>query len=159
LCSTSASRRRIPECPNKSCGAASDKIAQARTISGFGAFSPSGRFLSGDFHHDFENRDRGRHGRRCWDFVGVNQTDGGKTHLRRGEPPVGTVMIKCPNTGHPISTGIEADRDRFLRMPVFFGRSHCAICGTVHEWFAQDAWVDERAAAVRPQLAAKDGQS
>jgi hypothetical protein len=33
---------------------------------------------------------------------------------------VGIVMIKCPTTGHAISTGIEADRDGFSRGPVFF---------------------------------------
>ena len=56
---------------------------------------------------------------------------------------MGVVMFKCPNTGRPISTGIEADRDRFLRLPVFFGRSHCAICQIAHQWFAADAWVDD----------------
>jgi hypothetical protein len=57
---------------------------------------------------------------------------------------VGIVMIKCPNFGHSISTGIETDRERFLRMPVFFRRSYCAICRDAHEWFAKEAWVDEQ---------------
>jgi hypothetical protein len=56
---------------------------------------------------------------------------------------MGTVMIRCPNTGHAISTGIEADRERFVRSPVFFARSLCPICRIQHEWFAQEAWVDE----------------
>jgi hypothetical protein len=56
---------------------------------------------------------------------------------------MGLVMIKCPITGHAISTGIEADRDGFRRMPVFFARTFCAICRTTHEWFAREAWVDE----------------
>ena len=56
---------------------------------------------------------------------------------------MGTVMIRCPRTGHDISTGIEADSERFVRSPGFFARSLCPICRIEHEWFAQDAWVDE----------------
>ncbi len=57
---------------------------------------------------------------------------------------MGTVMIRCPATGRPISTGIEAERERFVRSPVFFARTFCPMCRTEHEWFAQQAWVDER---------------
>ena len=49
---------------------------------------------------------------------------------------MGTVMIRCPETGREIATGFRAT-------PVFFARSHCPICRTEHEWFAQDAWVCE----------------
>jgi hypothetical protein len=59
------------------------------------------------------------------------------------EAPMGTVMIRCPTTGRDISTGIVADRDDFASSSVFFARSHCPICGVVHEWFATDAWVEE----------------
>jgi hypothetical protein len=54
---------------------------------------------------------------------------------------MGTVMIKCPQTGREIPTGYEADPMRFRSSPVFFARSYCPICRTEHEWFAQDAWV------------------
>jgi len=54
---------------------------------------------------------------------------------------MGTVMIKCPQTGREIPTGYEADPKRFRSTPVFFGRSYCPICQIEHEWFAQDAWV------------------
>ena len=56
---------------------------------------------------------------------------------------MGTVMIRCPQTGREIATGFEADAARFRATPVFFARSHCPICRTEHEWFAQDAWVCE----------------
>ena len=58
-----------------------------------------------------------------------------------------TIMIRCPETGHEIPTGYEADPARFRAMPVFFGRSHCPFRRTEHEWFAKDAWVCESAAA------------
>jgi hypothetical protein len=54
---------------------------------------------------------------------------------------MGTVMIKCPETGREIPTGLEADRASFDSTPVFFARSYCPICQTEHEWFAREAWV------------------
>jgi hypothetical protein len=51
------------------------------------------------------------------------------------------IMIRCPQTGREISTGIEMERARFGTLPVFFSRSYCPICQIEHEWFAQEAWV------------------
>jgi hypothetical protein len=55
---------------------------------------------------------------------------------------MGIVMVRCPNTGRAISTGIETDAARFRRTIVFMGRSHCPHCRVEHEWFAGDAWVE-----------------
>jgi hypothetical protein len=54
---------------------------------------------------------------------------------------MGVVMIRCPRTRREVPTGIEMDGREFLRAPVFFSRMHCPACGSVHEWFAKDAWV------------------
>jgi hypothetical protein len=59
---------------------------------------------------------------------------------------MGMVMVKCPQTGRAISTGITADRDSFRRSPVFFARTRCPICHADHAWFAPEAWVDETSA-------------
>jgi hypothetical protein len=56
---------------------------------------------------------------------------------------MGVVMIKCPQSGQPIKTGITADPTSFARTPVFFGQVYCPICRTEHEWFAKEAWVCE----------------
>ena len=56
---------------------------------------------------------------------------------------MGAVMIKCPDTGRPIATGIVADRESFSATPVFFAKVHCPICNAEHEWFAKEAWVCE----------------
>jgi len=56
---------------------------------------------------------------------------------------MGILMIKCPSTGHAISTGIEMDQSRFGSSAVFFRRTFCPICRSYHEWFARDAWVCE----------------
>jgi hypothetical protein len=55
----------------------------------------------------------------------------------------GAVMIKCPQTGRTIPTGIVASRASFHATPVFFARAHCPYCNAEHEWFAQQAWVCE----------------
>lgn len=54
------------------------------------------------------------------------------------------VMIKCPNTGVAISTGIKTSPSTFHHSPVFFGCTRCPICQTNHEWFARDAWLLEK---------------
>ncbi|MGX1164965.1 hypothetical protein AB7M16_001231 [Bradyrhizobium sp. USDA 372] len=58
---------------------------------------------------------------------------------------MGMVMIKCPETGRAISTGIEMDRERFRCSAVFFSRTYCGMCAATHEWFAKEAWVYETA--------------
>jgi hypothetical protein len=59
------------------------------------------------------------------------------------ESSMGVVMIKCPDTGHDIPTGIMADRRSFSATPVFFARAFCPLCNAEHEWFAREAWVCE----------------
>jgi hypothetical protein len=56
---------------------------------------------------------------------------------------MGELMIRCPNTGKSVSTGIFMDRTKFRSMPVFFSTSYCASCSSSHEWFARDAWMCE----------------
>jgi hypothetical protein len=57
------------------------------------------------------------------------------------ETMMGIVMIKCPETGLDIPTGLIADRASFQAQPVFFARVLCPVCNRQHEWFAKDAWV------------------
>jgi len=59
------------------------------------------------------------------------------------ETSMGAVMVKCPETGHDIPTGIVTDRKSFDASPVFFARVYCPICRTNHEWFAKQGWVCE----------------
>ena len=56
---------------------------------------------------------------------------------------MGMVMVKCPQTGQAIPTGIETDRESFARSAVFFARTRCPLCRADHAWFAREAWVDE----------------
>ena len=57
---------------------------------------------------------------------------------------MGMVMVKCPETGRAIPTGIETDRESYQRCAVFFARTRCPICSIEHGWFAPEGWVEER---------------
>lgn len=56
---------------------------------------------------------------------------------------MGMIMVKCPQTGRAIPTGIKSDPEAFLRSVVFFGNTRCPICRANHNWFAREAWVEE----------------
>jgi len=62
---------------------------------------------------------------------------------------MGVVMIKCPETGRAIPTGMKTDRETFRCSAVFFARTYCTICRISHEWFAKEAWVHEPAEELR----------
>ena len=64
---------------------------------------------------------------------------------------MGIVMVKCPDTGFEIATGIVADRESFNATPVFFARVYCPACRTEHEWFAKEAWVCDGGIPATPQ--------
>jgi len=70
---------------------------------------------------------------------------------------MGIVMIRCPVTGHEISTGIETDVESFNCTPVFFASAYCPICRADHEWFAKDAWVSEQSSGGRRVAALECG--
>ena len=70
------------------------------------------------------------------------------------EGDMGMVMVKCPQTGHAIPTGIKTDRESFGRRAVFFSRTLCPICRTDHDWFAREAWVAEPSIRMRRRAGA-----
>lgn len=49
------------------------------------------------------------------------------------------VMIKCPQTGGQVSTGIETDVATFERLPDADAQLNCPQCGQVHVWRKADA--------------------
>jgi hypothetical protein len=52
---------------------------------------------------------------------------------------MGVLIIKCPNTGRDISTGIETDKDTFAAMPNDVVETRCPHCRTKHSWRPRDA--------------------
>ena len=56
---------------------------------------------------------------------------------------MGIVMIRCPTSGQPISTGIETDTDSFTRFPDVASNANCSSCGLQHMWWKREAWIAE----------------
>ena len=52
-----------------------------------------------------------------------------------------TVMIRCPNTGLPVSTAIETEPSIFRRLPKVSARMRCPACGQEHLWSVSSAWL------------------
>ena len=52
------------------------------------------------------------------------------------------IMIRCPNTGRVIPTGVEADPFTFIHIPDVLSRSKCPVCGAQHVWWVREAWLD-----------------
>jgi len=64
------------------------------------------------------------------------------------------IMIRCPNTGQPIFTGIETDERSFSQTPEVLARMHCPVCGVMHAWWRREAWLtDAPPQGLRPQTA------
>ena len=53
-------------------------------------------------------------------------------------------MITCPNTGQPISTGIETDEYSLKQIADVPARTRCPLCGLDHIWWKREAWLANR---------------
>jgi hypothetical protein len=67
------------------------------------------------------------------------------------EGHMGILLIKCPHTGRPISTGIEVDQKSFLSLPDTLSYLTCTECGLVHAWWTREAWLEEAVAIEPPE--------
>jgi hypothetical protein len=52
-----------------------------------------------------------------------------------------SVMIRCPATGRPVSTGIETEPAVFADLPQVAARMLCPACGREHFWNTGVAWL------------------
>jgi hypothetical protein len=53
---------------------------------------------------------------------------------------MGTVMIECPETKKPLSTGISMNQGVFAASTLT-NNSVQSHCGKMHKWDKKDAWV------------------
>jgi hypothetical protein len=53
------------------------------------------------------------------------------------------ILIKCPQTGRAVSTGIEVDRASFNALPDVEVETRCPACAGTHIWSKGDAWLSE----------------
>jgi hypothetical protein len=50
-------------------------------------------------------------------------------------------MIRCPKTGHAVSTGIDMEASDFERLPTVSAELSCSHCGERHNWTKRAAWL------------------
>jgi hypothetical protein len=53
------------------------------------------------------------------------------------------LMIHCPHTGRPISTGVEVEEADLVQLPDVAKRANCVACGMTHTWWKREAWLAE----------------
>lgn len=51
------------------------------------------------------------------------------------------LMVRCPNTGQEIATGVETDARGFRQLPSVLTYSRCPSCGLEHPWWRREAWL------------------
>ena len=68
------------------------------------------------------------------------------------EGPMSILLIKCPHTDRPISTGIEIDSAETLaKLPDVLSHVKCPECGLEHTWWTREAWLEEFAEVSPPK--------
>lgn len=53
------------------------------------------------------------------------------------------VMIKCPETNKPVSTGIAMDEKSFNSSTLSNNNVQCPHCGKMHTWQKEDAYLEK----------------
>jgi endogenous inhibitor of DNA gyrase (YacG/DUF329 family) len=53
------------------------------------------------------------------------------------------VMVKCPNTGKPVPTGIGMSKESFASSTLESNSFSCPACGSMHTWSKRDAFLQE----------------
>jgi hypothetical protein len=61
------------------------------------------------------------------------------------EGPMSILLIRCPHTDRPISTGIEIDSAETLaKLPDVLSHVKCPECGLEHTWWTREAWLEDQ---------------
>jgi hypothetical protein len=67
-----------------------------------------------------------------------------------------SVMIRCPASGRPVSTGIETEPAVFRRLPKVAARMRCPDCGQEHVWNIDVAWLAGEPLPAMPEETANE---
>ena len=51
------------------------------------------------------------------------------------------ILVQCPRTGTPISTGLKTEWVVLHSLPRLAMSLRCPVCGQTHKWNPADAWV------------------
>jgi hypothetical protein len=61
------------------------------------------------------------------------------------------IVTKCPVSEIVVSTGIEIERTTFDALPNIGSPLNCPVCGGVHVWSKNDAWLSDDGGEYRKQ--------
>ena len=51
------------------------------------------------------------------------------------------LMIKCPHTARPVSTGVEVENAQLEQLPDVPMQVNCQACGMTHSWWKRESWL------------------
>jgi hypothetical protein len=51
------------------------------------------------------------------------------------------ILIQCPRTGAPVSTGLKTEWVFLKSLPCVAVPMRCPACGQMHKWKPGDAWI------------------
>ncbi len=64
-----------------------------------------------------------------------------------------SLMIKCPQTGASVFTGIETDQASLDKTPDVPTHTRCPVCGREHMWWKRETWLADAPPSARGQTA------
>jgi hypothetical protein len=64
---------------------------------------------------------------------------------RRTKPAAGEILIRCPDTSTPVTTGLRINWVVFKSLPPVAVPLSCPACGQIHRWMPRDAWINTNA--------------
>ena len=69
----------------------------------------------------------------------------------QGSSRLADILVQCPRTGTPISTGLKAEWVLLKSLPRVPIPVRCPACGQMHKWNPADAWTadDEKTRRLR----------
>jgi endogenous inhibitor of DNA gyrase (YacG/DUF329 family) len=54
------------------------------------------------------------------------------------------VMMKCPTTGKPFPTGVNADATSFAMSDFINNSTQCPHCQQMHRWSKKDVFLEQK---------------
>jgi len=67
------------------------------------------------------------------------------SRAQSAKPAAGEILILCPRTSVPVTTGLRIDWVVFKSLPPVAVPLRCPACGQTHRWKPHDAWISTNA--------------
>jgi hypothetical protein len=64
---------------------------------------------------------------------------------RSAKPAAGEILILCPRTNTPVTTGLRIEWVVFKSLPPVAVPLRSPVCGLTHRWKPDDAWIGSHA--------------